>query len=561
MVVVALGLAAGCSDETGVLLVIARDPERTPDDIEKLEIHIGVSAGDGAPFVEDGASIQELRLDGRDLASNPYELMVRDGTDGKGRLMVAVIAYRGDERVGFAGLGEPQGFKSGQVLRKTLTVSNDRFDVTATGCVRWDNHAISDPSDQDCDDAAVPDDCNDLNPDISPDRPEICGNGVDENCKLGPDENVDEDGDNFTTCQNDCNDTPGEGELINPGAEEKCDGVDNNCKDGCDEDNNGKEFDADGDGYTQCGFERKEDQTCGSVAEPDCNDIEGVGEQIHPNAIEVCNGRDDNCDQKCDPLDGGFDADKDGLTDCGSVPDDCFAGANPELADCKDGDPDVRPGFTERCDGKDTNCDGERETEEPCYEEGEGACRLGTRACDDDDSDGSSGLADTCQVSSGDLAVLDPLCQAYDTCEEQMAPDLFECANEEGSLDDLEFDCQLFYKAGPSPQLCGQRFQPLSPPDPMSDCSWDLLGGTRQRHYEAGVAPQGSGQTPTASTDVCAADLHVVDKEDVIPQPDVFTLLRRDGPGGGPSILIQFRIQPEAVGQCPEKGLDCAILP
>ncbi|MBP9202443.1 MAG: hypothetical protein KBG28_00575 [Kofleriaceae bacterium] len=76
--------------------------------------------------------------------------------------------------------------------------------------------------------------------------PEVCGNGVDDNCSGAVDEDVDLDGDGFSTCAGDCCDsgscgTPG---LINPGAydvagnsvDDDCDGaVDNTlatCADG-----------------------------------------------------------------------------------------------------------------------------------------------------------------------------------------------------------------------------------------------------------------------------------------------------------------------------------------
>jgi hypothetical protein len=64
--------------------------------------------------------------------------------------------------------------------------------------------------------------------------PELCGNGVDENCNGIPDEDVDEDGDSFGRCAGDCCDTAADGCLapmwVNPGAiDVPGNGVDDDC--------------------------------------------------------------------------------------------------------------------------------------------------------------------------------------------------------------------------------------------------------------------------------------------------------------------------------------------
>ena len=101
-------------------------------------------------------------------------------------------------------------------------------------------------------------DCNDQDPDISPFDPEVCGDGVDNNCDGVVDDNgvgavtwyPDNDGDGFgvlqgavqacpsaggglTNVQGDCND---EDAAIHPQAEDRCDLVDNDCDDDIDED-------------------------------------------------------------------------------------------------------------------------------------------------------------------------------------------------------------------------------------------------------------------------------------------------------------------------------------
>ena len=73
---------------------------------------------------------------------------------------------------------------------------------------------------------------------------EVCGNGLDENCSGEVDENVDSDGDGFTTCEGDCCDQSecAQPQLVNPGAfdavgntlDDDCDGIVDNTQTVCD---------------------------------------------------------------------------------------------------------------------------------------------------------------------------------------------------------------------------------------------------------------------------------------------------------------------------------------
>jgi PKD repeat protein len=83
-------------------------------------------------------------------------------------------------------------------------------------------------------------------------------------------------------------------------------------------------FDFDGDGVTSCGG--------------DCDDNNAL---IHPFAVEVCNGIDDNCNGL---IDEGFDMDNDGFTTC--------------QGDCDDNNANVYPGAVEICNLLDDDCDG-----------------------------------------------------------------------------------------------------------------------------------------------------------------------------------------------------------
>ncbi|MFT4627344.1 MAG: hypothetical protein ACI8PZ_006028 [Myxococcota bacterium] len=107
--------------------------------------------------------------------------------------------------------------------------------------------------------------------------------------------------------------------------------------------------DADGDGW---------------AADVDCDD---AAPQVHPEATEVCNGRDDDCDGQVDrddpslsaPVVGWHDGDGDGwgsvtVVDCSEPP-----GVVQRPGDCDDTDRTVHPGRRhDGCDGVDNDCDG-----------------------------------------------------------------------------------------------------------------------------------------------------------------------------------------------------------
>lgn len=83
----------------------------------------------------------------------------------------------------------------------------------------------------------------------------------------------------------------------------------------------------------------------GFVLRDDCEDGDPL---INPDAIERCNGLDDDCD---DLLDEDFDGDRDGFPGCG--------GTLAAIYDCADDEPGVNPIAEEVCDGQDNDCDGD----------------------------------------------------------------------------------------------------------------------------------------------------------------------------------------------------------
>lgn len=222
------------------------------------------------------------------------------------------------------------------------------------------------------------DDCDDANPYVHKGAQEVC-NGIDDDCDLQTDEggqtvfyhDADHDGfgtskltqqacfvpDGYSLYNTDCDDGDN---AIHPYVSEICNSLDDDCDGEVDEDAvDRKNYyqDLDGDGYA--GF-------TGIIPVLSCEPLEGYAryrgdcndfnEDINPEAIELCDGIDNNCDWIIDPSssqdakDWYFDFDQDGYGDMyGSPVTQCygFVGYVDNADDCDDENDQINPDYPE----------------------------------------------------------------------------------------------------------------------------------------------------------------------------------------------------------------------
>jgi len=212
-------------------------------------------------------------------------------------------------------------------------------------------------------------DCDDNNAAINPSVQEIC-DGLDNNCNSQVDEGLpdityylDGDGDGYgnstmsiVDClqptgyvinDTDCNDS---NPNVNPRAPELCDGLDNNCNSQVDEAIVYSTYyqDVDGDGF---GDSNNSIEDCKEVPgyvtnSEDCDD---GNPDINPDADEICDGLDNNCNSD---IDEGLmqnvyyeDWDEDGYGNLDITVEDCrqVLGYVLNNEDCNDSIPEINP--------------------------------------------------------------------------------------------------------------------------------------------------------------------------------------------------------------------------
>ncbi len=301
--------------------------------------------------------------------------------------------------------------------------------------------------------AAADGDCDDTDPATNPGAEESdCADPHDYNCD-GSVAWADADADGVAACE-DCDDTS---PLVHPGAVERCDGLDNDCNAAIDDaavDATAWYADDDADGYgtgtplaacdapvghvapggdcddanaafhpaaTEDDCTDSNDYNCDESVGyadadadgfPACDDCDDAAAAVNRDAVEVCDGVDNDCEgtvdlAATDALTYYADVDADGYGDFTATVADCSApsGHVADATDCNDGDAAIYPGAEEPdcTDPTDYNCDGSVAYEdidddgfpacEDCNDTDSAVSPSGTELCDGIDND-CSGTTD-----------------------------------------------------------------------------------------------------------------------------------------------------------------------
>ncbi len=224
----------------------------------------------------------------------------------------------------------------------------------------------------------------------------------------------------------DCDDSEA---AINPGADEVFAGIDNNCDESIDQEAvDATLFYEDGDGFGGASTAACEAPKGLIEQGGDCDDAD---EAVHPDAAEVCDSIDNDCDSLIDDDDPTVDTaagdwwypDGDGFGEAAGGTQTCSQPSTDWVTnaeDCDDTDAAISPAADEICDGADTDedCDGAADdadsgvlpsTTSDWYldDDGDGDGDPDTAAayCDDPSSGGTTWLSDDTDCDDTDAAV------------------------------------------------------------------------------------------------------------------------------------------------------------
>jgi hypothetical protein len=497
----------GCSSETGLIFDVTREAgDGATRDVSELVLHVGFNLEADDRILVDNPDDEQASVDvsDRDLSSDPYSLLVKPGDLGDrtydaAGVQVVVLGLKNGQVLGAAWLEQPVHFSDEEVRRYELVLKGDVVVDDGGPCtVVVDGPKVAHPEDQDCDGDKNPEaggkDCDDLDATVGPRQPELCDNGLDDNCngKVDFEDNEDLDGDSYVACaedpaERDCFET-GEESLIaeaaavNPGATEVCDGYDNNCDGMCDRipEAGEQSFDFDLDGVTTCGSLVDEGGACEAGPDDsriDCNDFEKI---VNFREEEVCDGFDNDCNGGCDDLE---DADKDGdyFTTCDSR---WYADGKPggkcevAVGDCDDERAHINPDAPEVCDGFDSDCNPATDAETAkCFHKEVDRCYVGRALCDD--ANDEAPIGDAC---IGDQSAPVQYCAAYDSCLDH--EDVEGCTSYAVEAEVVSCTIAVFQEEGGQTAVCHGGASIALPADVNNVCTWFVAMWTLWQHRE-----------------------------------------------------------------------------
>ena len=299
----------------------------------------------------------------------------------------------------------------------------------------------------------------------------------------------------------------------------------------------------------------------------DCDDADAT---INPDALETCDGTDEDCDGEVDndaidPLSFYVDEDGDGFgndDDLGAVAEACSAGDGfaDEAGDCDDTDADVNPDADEVCDDVDNNCNDEVD-EDPTD---------GGTFYVDDDGDGY-GDSDSVVIACAEDTYTSALDGDCDDNDATTSPDALERCDDadndcNGIVDDAPIDGTTYYTDND-----GDGYG--SPDDGIESCgaSEGRVLNDEDCNDENADAYPGADETCNGEDDDCddevdedAIDLAVwyVDADGDGYGLDTDTVEACDAPDGyaafdGDCDDAASGVYPDAVEHCDEVDNDC----